>query len=48
MIIAGGGLSLLLAPALARRGLKVAVLDRGRIGAVHREWNASRSELVGL
>ncbi len=48
VIIAGGGLSLLLAPALARRGLKVAVLDRGRIGAVHREWNASRSELAPL
>lgn len=48
VILAGGGLSLLLAPALARRGLKVAVLDRGRIGAVHREWNASRPELAPL
>lgn len=48
VVIAGGGLALLLAPALARRGLTVAVLDRGRIGAVHREWNASAPELRPL
>src|SRR4051812_28298278 len=38
-VIAGGGLSLLLAPLLAARGLRVAVFDRATVGAAHREWN---------
>ncbi|MFO0727796.1 MAG: lycopene cyclase [Myxococcota bacterium] len=48
VVIAGGGLSLLLAPALARRGLRVAILDRATVGRAHREWNASRPELEPL
>lgn len=48
VVIAGGGLSLLLAPVLAARGLRVAVFDRGHIGAVHREWNCSAEELAPL
>lgn len=48
VVIAGGGLSLLLAPLLARRGLRVAVLDRARVGAAHREWNAGEAELAAL
>jgi lycopene cyclase CruA len=48
VVMAGGGLSLMLAPLLADRGLSVAVLDRGTVGAVHREWNASRGELATL
>ena len=48
VLIAGGGLSLLLAPALARRGLSVIVADRGTVGAVHREWNVSEDELPAL
>lgn len=44
----GGGLSLLLAPMLAERGLKVAVFDRARIGAAHREWNGSDAEVEAL
>lgn len=48
VLLVGGGLSLLLAPLLARRGLSVAVADRGRVGAVHREWNGSRAELAAL
>lgn len=48
VIVAGGGLWLLLAPILAERGLRVAVLDRARAGQSHREWNASRSELEAL
>ncbi|MFW5741188.1 MAG: lycopene cyclase, partial [Myxococcota bacterium] len=44
----GGGLSLLLAPLLAARGLRVAVFDRARIGAAHREWNGSTAEVKAL
>lgn len=38
----------MLAPVLAARGLKVAVVERGRAGVVHREWNASGPELHAL
>ncbi len=48
VVMAGGGLSMLLALALARRGLRVAVFDRGTAGATHREWNASERELRAL
>ena len=48
VVLAGGGLSLLLAPLLAERGLSVAVFDRARVGGVHREWNAGRRELDAL
>lgn len=48
VVLAGGGLSLLCAPLLARRGFRVAVFDAGRIGASHREWNASLDELAPL
>jgi lycopene cyclase CruA len=46
--IAGGGLSLLLAPLLADRGLRVAVFDRATVGAAHREWNGGERELRAL
>ena len=45
VVLAGGGLSLLLAPLLADRGLRVAVFDRARVGGAHREWNAGEREL---
>lgn len=48
VLLVGGGLSLLLAPMLARRGLSVAVCDRGRVGAAQREWNGSDAELAAL
>lgn len=48
VVLAGGGLSLLFAPLLARRGLRVAVVERARAGDAHREWNASRPELAAL
>ncbi len=48
VVLAGGGLSLLLAAALAERGLRVAVCDRARVGQAHREWNASGPELRAL
>jgi lycopene cyclase CruA len=48
VVLAGGGLSLLLAPLLADRGLRVAVFDRARVGFAHREWNAGARELTAL
>ncbi len=48
VVIAGGGLWLLVAPLLAARGLRVAVFDRARIGHAHREWNCSAKELLPL
>jgi lycopene cyclase CruA len=46
VVVAGGGLWLVLAAALARRGLRVAVLDRAPVGRAHREWNVSGKELA--
>ena len=48
VVLAGGGLSLLVAAELARLGLDVVVLERARAGAAHREWNASDEELAVL
>ncbi len=48
VILAGGGLWMTLAPYLARRGLRVAVIERGRAGSGHREWNISGPELLPL
>jgi lycopene cyclase CruA len=48
VLLAGGGLSLFYGAYLARRGLRVAIFDRGEIGRTHREWNASRAELAPL
>jgi lycopene cyclase CruA len=48
VVLAGGGLSLIYAAYLARRGLNVAVFDRRKIGCGHREWNISRAELRPL
>lgn len=48
VVMAGGGLSLLVAAELARLGVTVAVLERARAGVAHREWNASAAELSPL
>ena len=48
VVLAGGGLSLVYGAYLARRGLRVAVFDKRRIGCGHREWNISRAELHPL
>ena len=49
IIYAGGGLNLLNAAVMTQRyGLRVLVFDRFTVGAVHREWNISRSELREL
>jgi lycopene cyclase CruA len=48
LIYAGGGLGLLHAVAMAQRGWKVMIFDKGEIGCAHREWNISRTELSKL
>jgi lycopene cyclase CruA len=48
VVVAGGGLSLLVAAELARLGLSVIVIERSRAGVAHREWNASDAELRPL
>ena len=48
VVLAGGGLSLIYAAYLARRGRRVAVFDRRKIGCGHREWNISRAEMRPL
>lgn len=48
VLLAGGGLSLLYAVALARAGVRVAVADPRGVGKGHREWNASIDELRAL
>ncbi len=48
VVLAGGGLSTLYAPMLARLGLRVAVFERARAATTHREWNASHRELHAL
>jgi lycopene cyclase CruP len=44
--IAGGTLGIILAAALQRRGLKVAVIERGELKGRVQEWNISRAELA--
>ena len=48
VLLAGGGLSLLYAVALASRGFRVAVADPRGAGRGHREWNASAAEVQAL
>jgi lycopene cyclase CruA len=48
VVVAGGGLSLLVAAEMARLGLRVLVVERARAGVAHREWNASHEELAPL
>lgn len=48
VILLGGGLSMLTVAAMAKLGLKVAVIERHKAGVAHREWNASEEELKAL
>lgn len=48
VVIAGGGLGLLMGLALARDNWRVLVFDRDAVGCAHREWNISRRELQVL
>ena len=44
-VIAGGTLGIFLGAALAQRGLRVALLERGELRGRDQEWNTSRAEL---
>jgi lycopene cyclase CruP len=46
--IAGGTLGIILAAALQRRGIQVAVIERGELKGRVQEWNISRAELQVL
>lgn len=48
VVVAGGGLSMLVAPVLADLGFRVGLFERNRAGTTHREWNASGPELRPL
>lgn len=48
VVVAGGTLGIFIAAALALRGWRVAVLERGSLRGREQEWNISRSELAVL
>ena len=48
IVICGGTLGILLGTALAQRGWKVALLERGELRGRRQEWNTSRHELQVL
>ncbi|KAJ8902561.1 hypothetical protein NDN08_006963 [Rhodosorus marinus] len=45
VLICGGSLGIFLALALAKRGIRVAVVERGRLIGRDQEWNVSRKEM---
>ena len=48
VIVCGGTLGIFLATALQRSGVKVAVLERGKLKGRAQEWNVSRAEMQTL
>ncbi len=48
VVISGGNLGILLGAALAQRGWRVALLERGTLRGRDQEWNISRKELQVL
>lgn len=48
VVVAGGNIGILLATALALRGLRVAVLEAGQLRGREQDWNASRKEVMEL
>lgn len=48
VVVAGGTLGIFYATALAARGCRVAVVERGRIQGRKQEWNISREEIQAL
>ncbi|HYF63785.1 MAG TPA: hypothetical protein VD886_13275, partial [Herpetosiphonaceae bacterium] len=48
LVYAGGGLGLIHAALMARRGYRVLLFDRHPVGCAHREWNISQDELERL
>lgn len=48
VVVAGGTLGVFVATALAARGWRVAVVERGMLAGRTQEWNISRKELLEL
>jgi pyruvate/2-oxoglutarate dehydrogenase complex dihydrolipoamide dehydrogenase (E3) component len=48
VIVAGGTLGVFVAVSLAQKGLRVAVVERGKLAGRTQEWNISRKELLEL
>ncbi|HEY9627378.1 MAG TPA: FAD-binding oxidoreductase [Coleofasciculaceae cyanobacterium] len=48
VVICGGTLGILIGAALAQRGWRVALLERGKLRGRDQEWNISRRELMEL
>ena len=48
VVVVGGNLGILLATALAVRGLRVAVVEAGALRGRNQDWNASRKEVMEL
>lgn len=48
VVVCGGTLGVFLATALALRGLKVAIIERGPLRGRVQDWNVSRKELKEL
>ena len=48
LVVVGGNLGILLATALAVRGLRVAVVEAGALRGRNQDWNASRKEVLEL
>ena len=48
LVVVGGNLGILLATALAVRGLRVAVVEAGVLRGRNQDWNASRKEVLEL
>lgn len=48
VVVAGGTLGIMIGCALAQRGWRIAVLERGVLRGRDQEWNISRQELLGL
>ena len=48
VVVAGGTLGIFAAAALAVKGIKVAVLEQGKLVGRTQEWNISRKELLAL
>ena len=48
VIVCGGTLGVFLAASLQRRGLRVAIVERGPLRGREQEWNISRKELYEL
>ena len=48
LVVCGGNIGILLATALAIKGLRVAVLEAGALLGRPQDWNASRKEVMEL